>query len=162
MKEVYLLLGSNEGNRKENLSRASAHIEQRCGKIVQVSSLYETEAWGLKEQNAFLNQALMIQTSLTAPLLLAELKTIEKETGRTETVKWGPRVIDIDILFYGTEIIELPELKIPHPYLHQRRFTLVPLNEIAKDFVHPGFKKSMKQLLEECMDESKITANSQL
>ena len=156
MKEVYLLLGSNEGDRQANLSKASALIELRCGKIICASSIYETEAWGLKEQNAFLNQALAIQTSLTAYTLLTTLKEIERETGRTETVKWGPRVIDIDILFYSSDIVELPELKIPHPFLHQRRFTLTPLNGIAKDFVHPILKKSVKQLLEECADDSGV------
>ncbi len=156
MKEVYLLLGSNEGNRIENFNKASELIELRYGKIICSSSIYETEAWGLKEQNAFLNQAVMIQTSLPALLLLTKLKAIESETGRTETVKWGPRVIDIDILFYGNDIVKLPELTIPHPYLHLRRFTLTPLNEIAKEFVHPVLQKTVTTLLKECKDSSEV------
>src|SRR5690349_3005433 len=104
MKEVYLLLGSNEGNRELNISNGVKLIKQRCGKILCSSAIYETEAWGLKEQSSFLNHALLIETSSTALQLLLEVKSIEKDTGRIETIKWGPRVLDIDILFYSKEI----------------------------------------------------------
>lgn len=157
MTEVYLLLGSNEGNRKGNLKKACKLIEFRCGKIMRPSSIYETEAWGMKEQNHFLNQALLIKTPLTPPNLLNTVKAIEKELGRTETIKWGPRIIDVDILFYEDKIVLLPELTIPHPFIQERKFTLVPLNEIATDFIHPAFKETVKQLLEECLDESEVT-----
>jgi 2-amino-4-hydroxy-6-hydroxymethyldihydropteridine diphosphokinase len=157
MEEVYLLLGSNEGNRNHHLEQARQFIAIRCGEIQAASSLYETEAWGLKEQSPFLNQALMITTSKSPGELLRILKAIEKEAGRVETTKWGPRVIDIDILFYGEQIVNLPDLKIPHPYLQHRRFTLVPLNEIAADLVHPLLKKSVKMLLEECPDKGEVT-----
>jgi 2-amino-4-hydroxy-6-hydroxymethyldihydropteridine diphosphokinase len=157
MEEVYLLLGSNEGNRNHHLEQARELIAMRCGEIQASSSLYETEAWGLKEQSPFLNQALIISTLKPAIELLRILKAIEKEAGRIETTKWGPRVIDIDILFYGKQIVDLPDLKIPHPYLQQRRFTLVPLNEIAADFIHPFLNKQVKMLLEECPDKGEVT-----
>ena len=156
MTDVYLLLGSNENNRLQNLVSARSLIELQGGKILKQSALYETEAWGLKEQNSFFNQALLIETSFSPHQLLVILKTIEKEIGRVETVNWGPRVIDIDILFYGNEIVEQEDLKIPHPYLHERKFTLAPLNEIAPEFVHPVFQKTIKLLLHECSDASAV------
>ena len=156
MNEVYLLLGSNEGNRKENLETARQFIAFRCGEIVSRSSLYETEAWGIKEQNSFLNQAICVFTHLAPTDLLHTLKSIEKQTGRTDTIKWGPRVIDIDILFYENDVIDTPELKIPHPFIQERRFTLTPLNEIAATFIHPVLKKTVAQLLKECPDTSSV------
>jgi len=156
MVDVCLLLGSNENDRLNNLETAKQLIELRSGKIEKQSPVYETEAWGLKEQNSFLNQAVLVNTKLAALDLLHELKAIEKEVGRKETVKWGPRVIDIDILFYDDEIIEEEDLKVPHPYIHERKFTLVPLNEIATQLVHPVLKKTVQQLLQECKDGSEV------
>lgn len=156
MTHVYLLLGSNENDRFKNLERACELIALKCGKALKQSALYETEAWGLKEQNSFLNQAIAIESSLPPLELLNQLKAIEKEIGRTETVKWGPRVIDIDILFYGNEIVETEELTIPHPFLHQRKFTLEPLNEIEPRFVHPVMQKTVRVLLKECSDTSLV------
>jgi len=156
MNEVYLLLGSNEGKPEENLLRAKAQIAERCGAIAVESSLYETEAWGIKEQPSFLNQAILIKTNLNPTDLLLSLKLIEKQLGRVETTKWGPRVIDIDILFYGQEIVNLPDLKIPHPYIQERRFALVPLAEIAPQFIHPILRKTMSELLRDCPDNSEV------
>jgi 2-amino-4-hydroxy-6-hydroxymethyldihydropteridine diphosphokinase len=156
MENAYLLLGSNENNRLENLEKARGLIELRCGKISAQSALYETEAWGLKEQNPFINQAILITTFCTAEELLVLLKTIEKEVGRVETVKWGPRVIDIDILFYGNQIVQKENLVIPHRYLHQRRFTLMPLHQIAPCMVHPVLNKTVGELLEECEDGGEV------
>jgi len=156
MTDVYLLLGTNEGNRSENLLKALALIELDCGRIVKRSSLYQTEAWGIKAQDSFLNQAVVIKTSLAPMSLLTQLKAIEKGIGRIDTIKWGPRVIDIDILFYENEIIDLPELKVPHPYISERRFTLEPLNEIAAGFIHPESHKTISRLLEECKDTSDV------
>lgn len=156
MIDVYLLLGSNENDRLKSIESACKLIELRCGNIVKLSAFYETEAWGLKEQNAFINQAVMIKTSLASVELLVQLKAIEKEIGRKETVKWGPRVIDIDILFYGNEIVESKDLKIPHPFLHDRRFTLEPLDEIEPQFVHPVLQKTVRVLLKECSDTSLV------
>ena len=156
MTNVYLLLGSNEGKPEDNLSAARMLIEERCGTIVKSSSLYETEAWGLKEQNNFLNQAILTTTALKPTDLLILLKTIEKELGRVQTTKWGPRVIDIDILFYGNDTTDLPDLKIPHPYIQDRRFTLAPMNEIAPDYVHPVIGRTMKELLLLSKDNSEV------
>ncbi len=156
MMKTYLLLGSNENDRFRNLKKACELIELRCGKVLSQSALYETEAWGLKEQNAFINQAVLIETSLAPKELLLQLKATEKEIGRVETVKWGPRVIDIDILFYGNEVVDMEELKVPHPFLHERRFTLAPLNEIAAEFVHPLLQKTVNELLSDCPDTSLV------
>ncbi len=156
MAEVYLLLGSNEGNREQHLKQARQLIDPACGEIKSISGIYETEAWGLKEQSAFLNQALLLQTGLTPSNLLTKLKAIERETGRAKTVHWGPRIIDIDILFYADDVIDLPQLKVPHPYLHQRRFTLQPLAEIAPQLIHPVLNQSVSQLLEICSDLSEV------
>jgi 2-amino-4-hydroxy-6-hydroxymethyldihydropteridine diphosphokinase len=156
MNDVYLLLGSNQGTREENMLKAKALIARQAGEIVQQSSLYETEAWGVKDQQSFLNQAMLIKTTLAPTDLLRILKQIEKETGRVETTKWGPRIIDIDILFYGHETVDIPELKIPHPYIQERRFTLVPMAEIAPGFVHPVLGNTMEELLEICVDESTV------
>ncbi len=156
MENVYLLLGSNETDRFGNLEKACEWIALRCGKILKKSALYETEAWGLNEQNAFINQAVLIETSFAPKELLLQLKAIEKEIGRVETVKWGPRVIDIDILFYGNDVLDTEELKVPHPFLHERRFTLAPLNEIAAEFVHPVLNKTVNELLQNCNDTSLV------
>ena len=156
MIEVYLLLGSNQGKPAEHLLTARNRIEQRCGSIIKRSSVYETEAWGIKEQNKFLNQAILIQTALPPLALLNKLKEIEKETGRVETIKWGPRVIDIDILFFGKEVIDLPDLKVPHPYMQDRRFTLAPMQEIAPAFIPPLLGKTMAELLKLCKDRSDV------
>ena len=154
--DVYLLLGSNVGDRKSNTNKAIELIRADISPSIRLSSLYETAAWGKTGQAAFLNQAIAIQTDIKPLLLLGLLKKIEKATGRQETEKWGPRVIDIDILFYGPEIIQGPELQVPHPYLPVRRFALLPLAEIAGDFVHPVLKKTIKELLAECPDTSEV------
>ncbi len=156
MENVYLLLGSNVGKPAENVAKACRLIEANCGKIVQGSALYKTAAWGITAQADFINQAIYITTSLKPLELLTALKTTELEIGRTETVKWGPRVIDIDILFYGDEIFDSENLKIPHPSIQDRRFALEPMNEIAPGFTHPVLKKSITELLRECKDESRV------
>lgn len=157
MTEAHLLLGSNKGNRAEYMAGALKLIEFRCGPVKRQSALYETEPWGDKQQQAFLNQAVTILTKHAPVDLLQAIKGIEKEAGRTESTRWGPREIDIDILFYGNDVVELPELKIPHPYLHQRRFTLAPMHEIAPELVHPVLQKTIIRLLDECPDNSVVT-----
>ena len=154
--DVYLLLGSNIGDREANLKRACELIRDEVSTDITQSHLYVTAAWGKTDQAAFLNQAIMTQTDTEPLVLLALLKNIEKKVGRVDTEKWGPRVIDIDILFYGSEIIQAPELQVPHPYLPVRRFALLPMAEIAGDLMHPVLKKTIKELLKLCPDTSEV------
>jgi 2-amino-4-hydroxy-6-hydroxymethyldihydropteridine diphosphokinase len=152
MSEAYLLTGGNIGNRLDYLLKAKEQLKKRCGSILQESSIYETAAWGNEEQKPFLNQVLKIATELHPETLLKTILEIEEYLGRKRQVKYGPRTIDIDILFFSNDIINQPTLKIPHPQMQNRRFVLVPLNEIAPGKVHPFFQKSISQLLEECPD----------
>lgn len=156
MSIAYLLLGGNLGKREQNLAAAREAIEKACGRLLSFSALYETEAWGLKEQAPFLNQALAVQTELSAETLLETILQIEQSLGRVREEKYGPRTIDIDILFYDDRVIDRPHLSVPHPHLHQRRFALVCLNDIAAHFIHPILGKTIAQLLAECPDSSEV------
>uniref|UniRef100_A0A7C4AIL8 2-amino-4-hydroxy-6-hydroxymethyldihydropteridine pyrophosphokinase n=1 Tax=Thermodesulfovibrio aggregans TaxID=86166 RepID=A0A7C4AIL8_9BACT len=148
MHKVYLLLGSNIGDRKKNIEIALSELKH-CGLIIsKISSMYNTSPWGYIEQPEFLNVALECFTSLQPFDLLKEIKKIEKKMGRVDTVKYGPRIIDIDIIFYDDLILKSEELTIPHPLMHERLFVLKPLSEIAPDFVHPELKQSVKELIE--------------
>ncbi len=151
-KNIFLLLGSNLGDRQRNLLLAKRSIEALAGKIIMQSSIYETEAWGKTDQEAFLNQVIEIDSQYTPQVLLSLLLRIEIDLGRERKEKWGPRIIDLDILFCGDEIISTTDLTLPHPAIAERRFTLIPLVEIAPNFIHPKLKKSCRQLLEECQD----------
>ncbi|MEK7227063.1 MAG: 2-amino-4-hydroxy-6-hydroxymethyldihydropteridine diphosphokinase, partial [Bacteroidota bacterium] len=137
MNTAYLLTGGNLGEREKNLAAAKDHINEQCGKIVKTSSLYETAAWGKTDQPSFLNQALEIQTSFTARQLMRRILKVEKLMGRVRKEKYGPRIIDIDILLFNKERHNYPLLKLPHPEMQNRRFALLPLAEIAPDIVHP-------------------------
>ena len=148
----YLLLGSNQGNREFFLSEATKQLEIRVGRVTRKSAIYETAAWGLENQAAFLNQVLQISSALSPETLLTEINLIEKELGRERIIKWGARVIDIDILYYDKLVLQLPALVIPHPHLQERRFTLMPLAEMAPAFVHPVLNKTNQELLQECPD----------
>lgn len=152
MNNVYLLIGGNVGNRLRNLQQAVTAINNTCGSVVRQSAIYETAAWGKTDQQPFLNQALLLETSFTAPQLLQH--TLEAETllGRVRQERYGPRIIDIDILFFNDDIIREPALIIPHPEVQNRRFALTPLQEIAPELVHPVLKKNIDQLLQECPD----------
>jgi 2-amino-4-hydroxy-6-hydroxymethyldihydropteridine diphosphokinase len=152
MIRVFLLLGSNEGDRTAFLSAARAQIEAAAGKVISISSVYQTAAWGKTDQAAFLNQVIAVDTKLEALVLLGTLQTIERAMGRKRKEKWGSRTIDIDILFYGDAVINTTELIVPHPGIPERRFTLVPLVEIAPDLLHPVLKKTVRELLGECGD----------
>lgn len=152
MTEVYLLTGGNIGNRLQFLSNAKEQIKKRCGSILKESSVYETSAWGKEDQGAFLNQVLKIKTTLYPEQLLKTILEIEENLGRKRELKYGPRTIDIDILFFNDDIINQPSLKIPHPQMQKRRFVLVPLNEVAPGKVHPVVLKTVSQLLAECPD----------
>lgn len=156
MNEAYLLTGGNIGDRLMNLQQACFKIEKQAGAILRKSDVYETAAWGLTEQNSFLNQVLLISTMYNAEELLQKLLYIEQESGRKRVVKMGPRIIDIDILFYNNEIISTSDLIVPHPQITNRRFVLTPLNEIAPDFVHPVLQETIAELLEICPDNLKV------
>lgn len=155
---VYLLIGGNLGDRQSLLKEAKGEIELQVGGIMLKSSIYETEPWGFKDDQQFLNQLLMVKTDLSANGVLTRGLQIELSLGRDRShQKMGSRTMDIDILFYDQLILENEELIIPHPRLHLRRFALVPLNEIAENWIHPSMNKSMKQLLLECTDRQKVT-----
>lgn len=153
MSTAYLLIGGNLGNRKENLLQAAARINEECGNVFKYSAFYETEAWGKTDQPSFLNQALAISTPMTARQLMRRLLKIETSMGRIREEKLGPRIIDIDILLFDNEIHDLRFLKIPHPEMQNRRFALAPLAEIDPGLIHPIFKKTIAQLLDECPDK---------
>ncbi len=153
MNKAFLLTGGNMGDREKNLARAKELIHRDCGMVVRQSSLYETAAWGNTEQPAFLNQALEIKTNLTARQLLRKILKIEKLMGRVRNQKYGPRLIDIDILLFNDEIHHYKLLTLPHPEMQNRRFALLPLSEIAPGIEHPVLKKTMATLTRECTDE---------
>lgn len=152
MNTAFLLTGGNMGDRAANLAKAKEIISQDCGRIIAQSSLYETAAWGKTDQPAFLNQAICLSTPLSAKQLLHRLLKAEKVLGRVRDEKFGPRIIDIDILLFNDEVHNLDQLKIPHPEMPNRRFALLPLAEIAAGVVHPILKKTIAALLEECPD----------
>ncbi len=156
MNIAFLLTGGNMGDRKETLAKAKELIAAQCGTVVKASALYETAAWGNTNQPAFINQALKIETSLTARQLMRRLLKLEKLLGRVRKEKYGPRIIDIDILLFNGEIHNYQLLQLPHPEMQNRRFALLPLVEIAPDIVHPVLKKTTRQLLKECKDELEV------
>lgn len=137
------------GDRQAHCMNAIEGLKDKGIVIKKVSSMYETKPWGLEEQPDFINMAVEAKTRLSPEELLRALKDIEKEMGRKDTVRWGPRIIDLDILFYDDIVINMGHLQIPHPLLHKRDFVLLPLSEIAPDKVHPVLKKNIRQLKEE-------------
>ena len=161
MNTAYLLIGGNLGNRLAYLQQAREMILESCGNIVHSSAIYETAAWGLKEQPSFFNQALAVNTALTPEQLMQTLLTIEGKMGRVRTVKMGPRTIDLDILLIGSLVMQSSLLTLPHPSLHLRRFALMPLCEIAPELIHPVFHKTISRLLEECQDNGDVQKKSE-
>ncbi|MDP3259569.1 MAG: 2-amino-4-hydroxy-6-hydroxymethyldihydropteridine diphosphokinase [Thermodesulfovibrionales bacterium] len=146
MSIAYISIGSNLGDREENCRQAIKLIEKNGIAVRKQSRMYETEPWGVKDQPKFINMAIEVETDKKPEELLRVLEEIEKEIGRTESVKWGPRVIDLDILFYDDLILKSPDLEIPHPLLHEREFVLKPLCEIAPDKKHPVTGKTVKEM----------------
>lgn len=156
MPNCYLILGTNLGNKLQNLLSATEHIKEKAGMVVKISSIYETEAWGKQSENSYLNQALELYTDLAPEELLLCLLKIEADLGRIRKGKWDDRTMDIDILLYGQEIINTTQLTIPHAMMADRRFVLLPLNEIAPHVNHPIFRKNIEALLLECLDPGKV------
>lgn len=157
MKTVFLGIGTNLGDREENLKKSLRIISETIGKITAVSSVYETEPWGFESGNLFLNMVVQIETKLTPRVLLKRIMMTEAVMGRIrEGKEYSSRLIDIDILFYDDIVTDLPELKIPHPRIPERRFVLVPLCELVPNFVHPVLKKTMAQMLAECPDHKMV------
>lgn len=153
MNKIFILLGTNLGDRLRQLLRAKQAIEKQVGEILMASSIYETAAWGVEDQPAFLNQVILIKSGLSPIDCLNRTQQIELDLGRVRLKKWGQRAIDIDLLYFNDEIINYPNLIIPHPFIPERRFTLAPLAEIAPDYIHPVYKKNNVYLLHNCKDE---------
>lgn len=157
---VYILLGSNLGDRKLLVNQACKMMEERCGRIVAQSRLYESEPWGFKSEHWFLNKVVVLDTEMSPDDLMDALLAIEKELGRDRTTPhdgYVSRPMDLDILYWGNDlVVEKQHVIVPHPRLHQRRFTLLPLCDVAPDYVHPILKKTNLQLLDECRDNGKI------
>ena len=155
---VFLGLGSNKGDRDKYIEEAIERISEiNEVTVTKKAPIYETEPWGVKDQGFFLNTVIQIETTLPADLLHGELKRIEKELGRGSGEKWSEREIDIDLLFYGEENIITENLKIPHHQIENRRFVLVPLADIAPEFIHPVLRKSISMLLADTSDELQVS-----
>lgn len=154
---VYLLTGSNKGDREQQLAKAIDLIDQQVGKVDKISGIYRTAAWGDTDQDDFLNQAIGLTTDLSPVELLKAIKSIEQQMGRTLTRRWGPREIDIDIALYGTTVFTADNLTIPHIGLPDRMFALRPLVEIAADVVHPVLKITIAEMLDNCTDSLEVT-----
>ncbi|MCR5014527.1 MAG: 2-amino-4-hydroxy-6-hydroxymethyldihydropteridine diphosphokinase [Bacteroidales bacterium] len=157
MTRCYILFGSNQGDKQGLLEKACELIEARCGMLVERSSLYLSEPWGFDCDEWFLNELLVVETEMKPDALMEALLAIEKELGRVrhpEVEGYSSRTVDLDILYYGDQIVRTEKVIVPHPRLHQRRFVLVPLCELIPDFLHPEFHLSQQQLLERCIDTS--------
>lgn len=150
---LLLLSGSNLGDRRKMLQTAVAAVSLHLGRVVAVSSIYETAPWGNQQQDLFLNQALMVETEETDPLRwLKAVKDAEQACGRTPSERWGPREIDLDILLAGDLVFQSEQLQIPHPRMQERKFCLMPAAEIAAEWIHPGYQRNLKELLAKCTD----------
>lgn len=154
--KAFLSLGSNLGDRQTNLRLSIELLERFDLKIIKLSSIYETAAWGLTDQPAFLNQVIEVETEFLPGSLLMLCQEVEAQMGRQRVKKWGPRNIDVDILIYEDEIMDEDDLMIPHPFMHERRFILVPFCEIAPDLEHPVYDKTIKTLLKDCEDKLEV------
>lgn len=156
MNGKFLLLGSNLGNREENIKTALWQISDRIGRIIALSSIYTSSAWGLKNQPDFLNQAIKIETRFKPADLLREIHAIENSMGRQRNGKWTSRIIDIDILYYDDMVLEQKDLRIPHDEISNRKFTLVPLAELAPDEIHPVLGLTNTEMLNRSIDDGRV------
>lgn len=161
MHTVYLLTGSNEGDRAHTLQQCREELNLRAGNIVQASALYETAAWGKEDLPAHINQALKLETALEPESLLGIIHTIEHKLGRVRQEKWGIRNIDIDIIYFDDQVIQTDVLVIPHPLIQERRFALVPICEIAGMLKHPLLQITNESLLAECRDNLSVVIYQQ-
>lgn len=155
-KQVFLQLGSNMGDRVYYLNQAKRYISKEIGGVVSESRVYESAPWGVNNQSHYLNEVIEVNTVDDPYDLLTKILHIEKKIGRVRERKWSSRVIDIDIIFYASVIINEKNLIIPHEYMHERNFVLHPLNDIAADFVHPILKNTVNKLMIECNDKNEI------
>jgi 2-amino-4-hydroxy-6-hydroxymethyldihydropteridine diphosphokinase len=155
--KVFLLLGSNRGERRQLLEEAVRLLGERAGKVFRLSSLYETEPWGFEDKVSFLNRAVELFTELTPEQLLQVTQDIEREKGREKDhERYAARTLDIDILFFGNRVISMPQLQVPHPRMAERRFVLAPLAEIAADFIHPVTGLTVREMLRRCEDGKRV------
>lgn len=157
MIKLYILLGGNLGDKKQIFSDVSTLLNDRLGKITSQSAIYETEPWGFESPDLFWNQVLELSTNLSPEEVLAQTQQIETELGRIRKEnQYSSRLIDIDILFYGNQIINQENLTVPHPRIQERKFALIPLCEIAPELIHPVLRKNIRQLLVESTDPLKV------
>lgn len=156
MNQAFLLIGGNLGDRAANLAQARDRIGQAIGTIRRTSAIYETAAWGLTDQPDFYNQALLVVTPLQPDALMHRILEIEAGMGRIRNERYGPRVIDIDILLYNNLVFQSPVVILPHPRMAERRFVLAPLEEIAPDIIHPQLHRTIRQLLLQVPDPSPV------
>lgn len=157
MIKLYILLGGNLGDKQLVFSEARAKLSQQVGTIANQSAIYETEPWGFNSDDLFWNQVLEISTAFSPEEVLHQTQQIEHELGRIRKAnQYNSRIIDIDILFYGDQVIKTENLVVPHPRIHERKFALVPLCEIAPELIHPVFQKSIRQLADECRDSLSV------
>ena len=157
MNKVYLSLGSNRGERQGNLSKAIILLNKQAGKVVSLSSLYETQPWKMEDDTNFINQVVLLETALDANTLMDCILEIETLMGRIRTAaKYEPRIIDIDILFFNNDVVSSEKLTIPHPFIQERLFVLAPMVEISPDYIHPILKTKIYQLLSVCKDHSRV------
>jgi deoxyguanosine kinase len=157
MHTAFLGIGTNLGNREINLQEAMLRLNEYAGAIMESSSVYETESWGFRSENDFLNITVRLETELSPSDLLDRIMMIESLSGRVrDGERYSSRILDIDILLYDDLVVRLGNLEIPHPRMHERKFVLVPLDEIAPGTIHPVFCKSIRVLLGECKDKSRV------
>ncbi|TXE06720.1 2-amino-4-hydroxy-6-hydroxymethyldihydropteridine diphosphokinase [Algoriphagus aquimarinus] len=153
--KAVLIVGGNKGDRNALLKSAVEAVSE-LGEMTLRSKVYETEAWGGVAKGPFLNQVVEIKTAYSPFELLAFIQQIETTLGRKRDEHWGDRTMDIDIIFFGDRVIDTPELQVPHPFIAERKFVLVPLAEVLSEFIHPVLGKSSQQMLEECEDKSEV------